>query len=273
MKKIAYQGTKASFSEIAIDRFFGNNVQAIGKISFEDVFKSLESQEVEMAAVPIENSLIGPIVENFDLFHRYDAKIIGELCLPIEHCLVGLKDQKIEEIKKVYSHPKALAQCTLFFQAHPWIEPIVHYDTAGAVQEIAERSDRTAAAIGSRKTAEIYSLAVIKENLEDDPSNTTRFLFLRKSAPQDLKEGKCSLLFTLKHIPGALAEILKILAEHELNLMQIVSRPIREKPFEYLFFVDILFSRDHDLQTILHRLKEKTELLKLLGIYEPSKQN
>jgi prephenate dehydratase len=271
MKKIAYQGTKASFSEIAIDRFLGSNVEAIGKVTFQDVFESLERKEVELAAVPIENSLIGPIVENFDLLHRFEATIIGELCLPIEHCLVGQKNQKIEEIKKVFSHPKALAQCTSFFQSHDWIEPVLHFDTAGAAEEIAQRADPTLAAIGSRKTAEVYSLEILKANLEDDRTNTTRFLFLRKSPAQNLNEGKYSLLFTLKHSPGALAEILQILAHHQLNLTQIVSRPIREKPFEYLFFVDILFSCDNDLKTILSTLKEKTEMLKLLGIYEPSK--
>ncbi len=267
--KAAYQGTKASFSDIAIERYFGKRVESIGKASFEDVFKSLDSGETEFAAVPIENTLIGPIVENFDLFHRYDVEIIGELCLPIEHCLVG-KNPRLKEIQKVYSHPKALAQCTHFFQNHPWIEPLVHFDTAGAAQDIAASSDSTLAAIGSRKTAEVYKLDVIKANLEDDESNTTRFLFLKKEG-YILNEGKCSLLITLKHISGALAEVVQVFANLELNLTQIVSRPIWEKPFEYLFFIDIVFTQDHDIEFVLQSLKEKTETLKLLGIYEPSK--
>jgi chorismate mutase / prephenate dehydratase len=271
MKKVAYQGTQASFSEIAIDRFFGNDAIAIGKMTFQDVFESLERKEVELAAVPIENSLIGPIAENFDLFHRFEVTIVGELCLPIEHCLVGQHGQKIDAITKVFSHPKALAQCTSFFQEHPWIEPVVHFDTAGAAREIAQRIDPTLAAIGSRKTAEIYALDILKANLEDDRTNTTRFLFLRKCSTEHFNEGKCSLLFTAKHTPGALAQVLQILAHHQLNLTQVVSRPIREKPFEYLFYVDILFTRNNDLKTILNLLKDKTEMLKLLGIYESSK--
>ena len=263
--KAAYQGIRGAFSEIAIDRYFGGGVEPIGKETFEQVFKSLDSGETELAAVPIENSLIGPIVENFDLFHRHEAKIIGELCLPIEHCLVG-NNSRIDAIKKVYSHPKALAQCTRFFQAHPWIEPVVHYDTAGAAKEIAKRADPSIAAIGSRKTAEVYSLQVLMANLEDDRSNTTRFLFLKKQAPKT-REGKCSLLLTLKHTPGSLSEALQIFAEHGLNLTQIVSRPIREKPFEYLFFIDIIFSPEHDMETILNFIKAKTESLKLLGMY------
>ena len=273
MKKIVYQGTKASYSEIAIDRFFGKEIEPIGKSSFKEVFQSLENEEATFAAIPIENSLIGPIIENFDLFQSYEVSIMGELSLPIEHCLVGKKGQKIEEIKKVLSHSKALKQCSGFFQAHPWIEPVVHFDTAGAAKEISEQNDPRLAAIGSRKTATVYSLEVLKDHLEDDCSNQTRFLFLQKKecSSWTLNQGKCSLLFTLNHVSGSLSEILLILAIHGLNLTQIVSRPIREKPFEYLFFADILFSKNNQFETILQTIKEKTQTLKLLGIYEPSK--
>lgn len=272
-KKVAYQGTKASFSEMAIDKFFNGSALSVGKIAFEDVFKSLESGDVDLAALPVENSLIGPIFENLDLFARYPVSIVGELCLPIEHCLVGRKEQKLEEIKKVYSHPKALAQCTVFFQDHPYAEPIAYYDTAGAAIAVSEQRDNSIAAIGSRKTAKVYGLEVLKSNLEDDKSNTTRFLFLKKGAVTDAnrKEGKCSLLFTLKHVPGALANVLNALSEYKLNLTQIVSRPIREKPFEYLFFVDILYSQDVAMDKVLETLNHKTQTLKLLGLYEPAK--
>jgi prephenate dehydratase len=271
--KVAYQGTQASFSEMAIERYFTGQALGVGKQTFKDVFASLENGEVGLAALPIENSLIGPIVENFDLFAQYEITIVGELCLPIEHCLVGKNGQTIEEIKKVYSHPKALAQCTDFFQQHSWIEPITHFDTAGAAREIAQSGDLKVAAIGSRRSAEVYGLEILKSNLEDDRSNTTRFLFLKKGKMTSaiIKEGKCSLLFTLQHIPGALAAVLNLLAEHELNLMQIVSRPIWEKPFEYLFFVDILNPKTVDMHAVLNQLKEKTQTLKLLGIYEPTR--
>jgi prephenate dehydratase len=223
--------------------------------------------------LPVENSLIGPIFENFDLFARHEVSVIGEICLPIEHCLVGLKGQKMEEISKVYSHPKALAQCTGFFQSHPWTEPVAHFDTAGAAKEISEKKDLKVAAIASRKTAEVYGLEILKSNLEDDRSNTTRFLILKRTVEEEVqrKEGKCSLLFTLKHVPGSLATALKTLADHGLNLTQIVSRPIREKPFEYLFFVDILFSKESEMGVVLNVLKEQTQTLKLLGLYDPAK--
>lgn len=261
MRRVAYQGTKASFSEIAAHQFFGAEVECIGKTSFQDVFESLVSGEVEHAALPIENSLIGPIFENFDLFNRYDVSIIGELCLPIEHCLVG--KGTMMQIEKVLSHPKALAQCTGFFKAHPHIEPCVHYDTAGAAAEIAGHGNPAVAAIASRKTAEVYGLDILKENLEDDRSNTTRFVFLKRGKAEMREKGKCSLLFTLPHRPGALVSALKAL--EGLNLTQIVSRPIREKPFEYLFFVDVMFSCD--IEPVLKALSQHTETLKLLGTY------
>ncbi|MBS0604176.1 MAG: prephenate dehydratase [Verrucomicrobia bacterium] len=272
-KKVAYQGTKASFSEMAIERFFGASVVSVGKVAFDDVFASLDSKEVDLAALPVENSLIGPIVENFDLLACHDVSVIGELCLPIEHCLVGKKGQRMEEIKKVYSHPKALAQCTRFFQEHPWMEPVVHFDTAGAAREVSLQNKNDTAAIGSRKTADVYGLELLKANLEDDRSNTTRFLFLGKGTKSNLlmREGKCSLLFTLQHTPGALLAALSVLAEQGLNLTQIASRPIKNKPFEYLFFVDILFSRSVDMEQVLNALKKKTQTLKLLGLYEPAK--
>jgi prephenate dehydratase len=267
-KKIAYQGTKASFSEMAILRYFGQCVEPIGKVTFEEVFDSLAKAEVDFAVLPVENSLIGPIFENFDLIAGQDVSVVAEVCLQIEHCLVGKKGQQIEQIRKVYSHPKALAQCTGFFQTHPWLEPVVHFDTAGAVRDMGLSGDLGLAAIGSKKTAEVYNLEILRSNLEDDASNTTRFWVLKKGSEAEGRGGKCSLLFTLKHVPGALAEVLSVLANCGVNLTQIVSRPIREKPFEYLFFVDIVFSEG--IEETMEALRSKTQTLKLLGHYEPA---
>lgn len=268
--RVAYQGTEGSFSENAIEFFFGSLSSPIGKITFEDVFKSLSSNEVEFAALPVENSLIGPIVENLDLFAQNEITVVGELYLPIEHCLMGKHGQRLEEIRKVYSHPKALAQCTNFFAAYPQAKPIVHFDTAGAAREVSLQNDLSVAAIGSRRAAELYKLEVIKSHLEDDQSNTTRFLFLKKGEmlTSNIKTGKCSLLFSLNHQPGALSNAIKIFSDYGLNLTQIVSRPIRERPFEYLFFVDIILSGEVDLSSVMEALRATTQSLKLLGVYD-----
>ena len=180
-KKIAYQGTKASFSEMAIERYFGSVIEPIGKVTFEEVFKSLAKAEVGFAALPVENSLIGPIFENFDLIADQDVSVVGEVCLQIEHCLVGKKGQQIEEIRKVFSHPKALAQCTRFFETHPWLEPVVHFDTAGAVRDMGKSCDLSVAAIGSRKTAEVYNLEILKKGLE------CKFTSLRITSKEELE--------------------------------------------------------------------------------------
>jgi prephenate dehydratase len=272
MKAVAYQGAQGAFSEMAIECYFGDKVKAIGKNSFAEVFNSLAQHTVDLIALPIENSLIGPIFENFDLLTSYPFTVIGELCLPIEHCLIAKKGQEIENIKKVYSHPKALAQCQAFFQNHPWMEPIAHFDTAGAAQDIALSQDPTIAAVASRKTADLYSLEILRVHLEDEPNNTTRFWFLSHAKTQGevKKTGKCSLLFNIRHQPGSLAQVLQFLAQQGLNLTQIVSRPIREQPFHYRFFVDVLYSCDAQLFDALQGLQEITQELKLLGIYEPA---
>lgn len=268
-KTIAYQGTRASFSEMAIERYFGTDAEPLGKVTFDAVFESLTAGEANFAALPIENSLIGPIFENIDLIVQNEIAVVGEVRLPIEHCLVGKKGQALEGIKRVYSHTKALAQCTCFFEKHPWMEPIVHFDTAGAARDIALSEEWNSAAIGSRKTAEVYPLEILKTHLEDEPSNTTRFLVLKKKENGIEKNDgtKASLLFTLQHVPGTLARVLKALANRDVNLVQIISRPIKEKPFEYLFFVDILFSGN--IEEILSVLKRETQTLKLLGTYAP----
>ena len=152
------------------------------------------------------------------------------------------------------------------------MEPVVHYDTAGAARDVSLNERLNIAAIGSSKAAEIYGLEILRENLEDVSSNTTRFMFLKKGPYLETApgKGKCSLLMTLDHVPGALFAALQLLAGYDLNLTQIVSRPIQEKPFEYLFFIDILFSEKVDLNEVLEKLKERTQTLKLIGIYAPA---
>lgn len=272
MKKIAYQGIKASFTEMAIERFLGSSQNAVECQTFAQVFEALATDSVEMAAIPIENSCIGPIVENFDLLRQHDVAIIGEYAMPIEHCLLSKQEvEGIAQIKEVFSHPKALGQCTQFFKERPWIAPKVHEDTAGAAREVALANTPHRAAIASRKTAELYGLKILLEHLEDEKSNTTRFLFLQKAETALSKKGnKVSLLFTLPHTPGALLRVLEKLCVSGINLTQIVSRPLCEKPFEYLFFVDIELQEEIDLNPIIENVQKNTQTLKVLGRYDSS---
>lgn len=297
MKRIVYQGAQGSFSELAAIAAFGSDVQLTGKETFLSLYEALQGGQADIAIIPIENTLIGSIWENYDLMNQFEIQIVGEKLLKIEHCLLGIDDSEdaIKKLKRVYSHPKALDQCRAFFRSHPWIEPIVHYDTAGAAAMLAQGQDSEEAAIASCETAQLYSLSVLKKGIADNPQNFTRFLFASKKdqtknegcedtrrscGPSQCKAGeaplganwdvyKCTVLLTLKHEPGALAEVLQDFASNGINLTKIESRPIIGKPFEYLFYIDLQFqpSQKHLLEQALKNLQEITQSCKMLGIY------
>ncbi len=258
MKKIVYQGIEGSFSH-ATSLAYGK--QLIGVDSFKELFQQLKEGKAEIGLIPLENSLAGSIHENYDLLYAHDFFIQGEAYTKVEHCLLGLGAR--EEIKKVYSHPKALEQCQKFFAAHPWIEPIVHFDTAGAAREISLWKDPSCAAIASSLAAEIYGLRILEKNLEDHVENFTRFALISIERPAAAK--KCSIAFIIKHEAGALLRVLTILADHGANLTKIESRPLKGKPFEYIFYVDLLL-KEMDLN-ILEKIKGETVSFKLLGFY------
>lgn len=271
MKRIVYQGAQGSFSELAAIAAFGSDVQLTGKETFLSLYEALQGDQADIAIIPIENTLIGSIWENYDLMHQYEIQIVGEKLLKIEHCLLGINDSEdaIKKLKRVYSHPKALDQCRAFFRSHPWIEPIVHYDTAGAAAMLAQRQNSEEGAIASCETAQLYSLRVLKKAIADNPQNFTRFLFAAKKDRKEMDGDKCTLLLTLKHVPGALAKVLQDFASHGINLTKIESRPIIGKPFEYLFYIDLQFQRSqkHLVEQALKNLQEITQSCKMLGIY------
>ncbi len=271
MKRIVYQGTQGSFSELAAIAAFGSDVQLTGKETFLSLYEALQNDQADIAIIPIENALIGSIWENYDLLHQFEIQIVGEKLLKIEHCLLGMtdSDDAIKKLERVYSHPKALDQCRAFFRSHPWIEPIVHYDTAGAAAMLAQRQDPKEAAIASCQTAQLYSLSVLKKGIADNPQNFTRFLFAAKKDRKKVEGDKCTLLLTLKHVPGALAKVLQEFANHGINLTKIESRPIIGKPFEYLFYIDLQFQKDqqHLVKQALQNLQTITQSCNMLGIY------
>lgn len=271
MNRIVYQGAHGSFSELAALAAFESDIQLTGKETFLSLYEALEKGQAEIAVIPIENALIGSIWENYDLLPQLDIEIIGEKLLKIEHCLLGINDAKdaFHKIKRVYFHPKALDQCRAFFRAHPWIEPIIHYDTAGAAALLAQRQAPEEAANASYETAELYSLCVLKRGIADNPQNYTRFLFGAKKSRNGLQGDKCTLLTMLNHKPGALAEVLQAIACHGINLTKIESRPIIGQPFEYLFYIDLQFEKSQlqMLEQVLKNLKKITQSCKMLGIY------
>lgn len=270
MKTIAYQGMEGSFSHLTAMQEFGSHHKFLGQETFRDVFLSLEKGHAEYAVLPIENSLVGSIYENYDFLNQYDTCMISEHFTRIEHCLLALPDGNIKQIKKVLSHPKALEQCLRFFQDHPWVQPIIHTDTAAAAAEIKQRKDPEYAAIASAGAGRMYDLLVLERGIEDDPQNYTRFVTLTKKSGDCLGGNKCSLIAMLSHIPGTLADFLALFAEQGINLTKIESRPLRGIPFEYIFYIDIEFtgkSKDQAEQ-MLFCISRRAKKLKILGFYK-----
>lgn len=272
MRKVAIQGTAGSFHEAAARSFFGNKpTQLVPCDTFRSVFTTLQNNDADVAVVAIENSLYGSIHDVYDHLVTTHAHIVGEVLLPVHQQLIVLSDTvKLSDISEIYSHPAALDQCRNWLHTHlPNAELIEYYDTAGAVEYIATKKLDHAAAIASTQAAHLHKLVVIAKNIEDDPSNTTRFIVIAKEKVQEDEANKASLLLITSHQPGALHAALGIFAANNCNLTKIESRPIRGQKFRYQFIVDVQVSRDQ-LITISTELEQQNCRLTLLGHYRSS---
>ena len=270
MKKIAYQGTVGSFSQEVGLWYFGEDYTFVGLHHFQDVFDHLKDGRVDFGIIPIENTVAGSVYENYDHLLEYDVEIVAEHKLKIEHNLMSVQGANFSDIKKVYSHPKALEQCDLFFENNPQIEEVVYYDTAGAAAFVKEQNDTSCAAIASVNAAKQHGLQILKSNIGDSQDNWTRFFIIGKRPESSKGADKASLIFSLSHKPGSLYHALKLFADSRLNLTKIESRPLAGKPFEYFFYVDFEFDNKHldDVHKTLGELKKEVHMLKLLGLYK-----
>ncbi len=271
---VAFQGEPGAFSQEAVRKLAGDRADVLPCQRFEDVFQSLESGRAEAAVIPIENSLAGSVHENYDHLLHYDFQIAGETSIRIVHNLIAPPGVPFGQIRRVYSHPVALNQCLNFFARHPQIEKVPFYDTAGSVKMIIQEGLRDAAAIASALAAEIYGARILKRSIEDDRRNFTRFFLLRRpdSGRPPLADAgrgwKTSLVFTTRNVPGALFRALSAFALRDLNLTKIESRPLRGKPWEYLFYLDFLGHVDEPrVQNALRHLGELADFLRVLGCY------
>jgi len=239
------------------------------------VFERLASGAVDHAVVPIENTLHGSIHENYDHLLNFQLPIIGEVNLRIVHNLIAAPEMTYAKVRKVYSHPVALNQCLQFFADRPHIEPEIHYDTAGSVKMLMETRQPASAAIASSLAAEFYGAKILKRSIEDDRRNFTRFFLLGKPgqiAPATpTREWKTSIAFTIRNVPGALFRAMSAFALRDISLTKIESRPLRGKPWEYLFYADFLGRADNPAsQRALNHLQEFTDDFHLLGSYPKS---
>ena len=267
--KVAYQGIRGAYSEAAIYRHYGKKVEAIGCEMFDNVFDAVKKGKADYGLVPVENTIAGTIVENYDLLLKEDVFVVAEVFLKISHSLLSHKGNKLENIKKAYSHPHALHQCRDFLKKYN-IKAIPEYDTAGSAEIVKERNKMDEAAIASDLCAKIYRLEIIKKNIGSGSSNTTRFLvFVKKDkVPKDIKKEKTSIAFKTKHYPGSLVNCLQRLAKNSINLTKLESRPIPENPWEYIFYVDFEGSiDDKNVKLALSEMEASSTLIKVLGSY------
>jgi chorismate mutase / prephenate dehydratase len=264
---VAFQGEIGAYSEEAAFQYFGTASRLKPYESLEDAFQAVENQETQYGLVPVENSLEGSIPRTYDLLLDSALKVGGETQLRVVHCLISNAEAKLDSIKEVYSHPQALGQCKGFLRKMGW-KAVPAYDTAGSVKMIKESGRSDIAAIASARAAEIYGMKILVQGIEDNTNNYTRFFVLSREDQAPTGNDKTSIVFSVKHTPGALYDALKSLAARKINLTRIESRPTRLKPWEYNFYVDIEGHRlDVGVQDGLAKLEESTVFLKILGSY------
>jgi prephenate dehydratase len=275
VKKVAFQGARGAYSEMALLKFFNKEVEPVGFDLSEQVCEALEESEVNFAILPVENSIVGNVSINIDLLYKHNFFAIGEVYLPIQHCLLVNPGTKLENIKSAYSHPIALSQCRDFLNRHS-IKTCPDFDTAGACKLLKERGHENEATIASRLCADVYNLEVLEDHIQKVQNNVTRFLiFIRESdVSSEYKQEKTSLAFTTKHKPGALLNCLQEFKRFDLNLTKLESRPVPENPFAYIFYVDFIGAlADENVHACLETLKYDTETIKILGSYPQGKKD
>jgi len=268
---VAFQGARGAYSEMALMRYFHDQDYVPRACRrFRDVFEAVLAGDAQFGIIPIENSLAGSVHENYDLLIQYpDIRIVGETKLRVEHSLIGVPGATLETITEVFSHPQALAQCDDFLRDHPAWELTPFYDTAGSVAHIAQEGNPGLAAIANQQAAGVYGMSVLKEGIETNPRNYTRFVVLDRSDETEIPDADmASLVFSTPDRPGALFAAMKVMAEASLNLKKLESRPIAGRPWQYMFYVDVEIPSSRDAYAkALASLRATVEDLRVLGTY------
>jgi prephenate dehydratase len=270
--KIAIQGEPGSFSHEAALKLVPDAEIVPCALSAE-VFARLDEGAADAAAIPIENSLAGSVLEHFDLLLHHDVRVVRETLIRIRHNLIAVPGSKIDEIDRVYSHSVALAQCRRFLAEHPRMKPVAFYDTAGSVKQLVGLGDQHAAAIASEAAAAYYGAEILARGIEDDPENYTRFFLVRRSgeAETDPASNKMSVAFTLEHRAGSLVAALSALSAMGTNLTKIESRPVQGKPWEYIFYADYQIGSNEEGTRALEALGAHCGMVRELGRYREAR--
>jgi len=269
----AYQGTMGANSEDAAIDLLSKEAKLLPRDTLEDVFNAVTQGEARYGVVPIENTLAGSIHRSYDLLFEHDLKIVGETVRHILFALIAPPGVALTQVRQALSHPVALAQCEQFFRKHPQIQPVPVYDTAGAVERVIREGLKDAAAVATRRAAEVYGGVILAESIQDHSENYTRFLLITSSnspsepkAPTD--DYKTTIVFSVGNVPGALYHSLRPFAERRIDLAKIESRPLRGSPFEYLFYLDLIGRADSTpVSDALNELRIQAKSVRVLGTY------
>jgi prephenate dehydratase len=272
--RVAFQGERGAFSEEAAVKLLGEDIQLVPRPTFEAAFSAIGDGVAEYLLAPIENSLAGSVHRSFDLLVESNLNILAEVVIPIAHNLIAVPGAAFDELAVVESHPVALAQCEQFFIANPRLKRVVTEDTAGSVRSVVHARDTSRAAIAGRRAASIYGGAILREHLEDNRENYTRFLLLATTPVAPENADKLSLVFQLDHRPGALVHSLEPFARRNINLMKIESRPVHGSPWQYRFYLDLQASRrNSEVDAALAELENLVVNLRVLGSYVSAAQS
>ena len=272
---VAFQGERGAFSELATRRFFSEDVKVLPCHSFKDAFDAISSGKAEFGVIPVENALGGTVYDPLDLIKTHsELKVVGETEIRVVHNLIGFPGTDIKDIKKVYSHPQAIAQCKEFLEREmPYAEAIPFFDTAGAVGFVKDGGDKSVAAIAGSPAALYHGMEIIRQGIETNPSNYTRFYVLTREENVETfikgrKKEKASFLFNVSDEPGALMKVLEILYQRGLNMQKLESRPIPGKPWEYTFYVDAIIPDFNEFDETCREIAASSVGFRLLGVYE-----
>lgn len=265
---VGFQGVPGSFSEAALDKYFSEDTKRKNYDHFEDVFIALKNKEIDYGIVPLENSSTGAINDNYDLIRDYGFYTVGEQSISIAQHLLGIKGAKIEDLKEVYSHPQGLLQTSKFLKSHSYITQVKYANTAMAAKYVADTNNPELCAIASKKAAELYGLEVLAENIQNAKTNHTRFIIFGEHLEKNEEANCVSVVFTLAHRVGALYQVMKIINDHQINLLRIESRPVQHTPWEYYFYVDFEgHVEDVNILLALEDMLAHTNTLRVLGNY------
>ncbi len=270
--RIAFQGEPGAYSEQAVRQHFGPDAHVVPCRSFTAVFEAIHQGQATHGMLPVENSLAGTVIPAYDLLVDHDLHVQAEVIVRVAHCLMAAPDTRLDEIKRVKSHHQALAQCEKTLR-RLGLEPVVHYDTAGAARDLARNPEPETAVIASALAAETYGLEILARNVEDLDFNFTRFFVLGLDEPPRQDPSKTSIILTTRHTPGALYQVLGELAGRDINMTKIESRPRRNRPWHYLFYIDFEGHEDDPpVREALLDILKSASFLKVLGSYPAARE-